>query len=82
MPGPGTFLVIAASTVNDSTISITLGADTYVDARPLPLRANGVPQASDDVQFVVASPGGVRPVIAIVEVTAMSAYLIVVFTPG
>lgn len=82
VPGPGTFLVIAASSVVDSTIGIILGTDTYVNDRPLPLRANGVPNASDDVQLVVTSPGGVRPVINIVEVTAMTVYIIVVFTPG
>lgn len=81
VPGPGLFLVMGASTVADSTIGITLGADTYVNDRPLPLRANGVPNAQDDVQLAVQSPGGVRPVINIVEVTAMTVFLIVVFTP-
>lgn len=82
VPRPGMFRIWAASTVNDSTISVTLGQDTLINSVVLPLRANGVPDIDSDVPIQVPSPGGVRPVISIVEVTAMSALIIVVFQPG
>ncbi len=82
VPGAGSFAILIASTVADSTISVTLGSVTIIDARPLPLRANGVPSVQDDVPLTIVSTGGVRPVITITEVTAMTSFLIVVFEPG
>jgi len=82
VPVAGTFAILAASSVADSTIAVTLGNVTIIDARPLPLRANGQPSVQDDQPLVIASLGGTRPVIAIVEVTAMVVFLIVVFEPA
>lgn len=82
VPGPGVFSIWAASTVNDSTMSVTLGADTLINAAPLPLRVSGVPNLDEDVPVLVSSPGGVRPVISVTEVSAMSSYVIVVFKPA
>lgn len=81
VPRPGVFRVWAASTVGDSTMSITLGQDTLINDVVLPLRTNGVPDINSDVPVLVQSPGGVRPVIAVTEVSAMSAMIIVVFQP-
>lgn len=82
VPRPGVFRVWAASTVGDSTMSVTLGADTLINGQVLPLRANGVPDIDADVPILVPSPGGVRPVVSVTEVTAMTAMVIVVFQPA
>ncbi len=82
VPLPGTFSVLAASTVNDTEITISLGQDTYIDAQPLPLRANGVPEAAEDYSQVTQSPGGVRPVIQINIVTAATVMIIIQFVPA
>lgn len=80
VPGPGVFTVFGASTVLDSAITITLGKDTLINAQPMPLRANGEPNINEDIPLaIIESGGGVRPVINVDEVTAMTAVLIVVF---
>lgn len=82
VPSPGIFQVLAASTQNDTEITITLGKDTIIATRRLPQRSNGVPNDSDDRAFIIASPGGVRPVININIVTAATVYVITDFIPA
>jgi len=82
VPGAGTFQILGASTVGDSTITVLLAQETLIDAQPLPLRANGVPLASDDPIIEIATSGGVRPIITVTEVTAMSAMIQVTFVPA
>jgi len=79
VPQGGLFAVILASTQNDTEVTIQLGADTLVNARPVPLRANGVPDASNDPSYLVPSPGGVRPVINVNITTSAIVYCIVAF---
>jgi len=82
VPGPGTFEILGASTVGDSTITVVLAGQILIDGQPLPLRSNGIPDASDDPIIAIQTPGGVRPIITITEVTAMSAMVQVTFVPG
>jgi len=81
-PQAGTYTILAASTVADSTMSIILGQVTIINAQVLPLRANGVPSFVDDVPLIIGAPAGVRPIINVVEVTAMTAMVIVLFEPA
>jgi len=81
-PEPGMYSIWAASTVNDSTITVSLGGVTLINAQPLNLRVNGVPSLLDDPPLIIGAPAGTRPVINIIEVTAMSAYIIIIFTPA
>ena len=80
-PQPGTYTILAASTVADSTITISLGGVIIVNGQALPLRANGVPSLLEDVSLIIAAPAGARPVINIIEVAAMTAMVIVLFEP-
>lgn len=83
VPTPGTFEIWGASTVLDSTITVSLGQETLINGQALPLRTNGEPSLDADIPIAsIFSPGGVRPVINVVEVTAMSATIVIVFTPG
>ena len=80
-PGAGVFTIYAASTVADSTITISLGGTIIINAQALTLRTNGVPDLLNDLPYGITAPSGVRPVINVIEVTAMTAHLIIVFTP-
>jgi len=82
-PGtPGVYTIWAASTVVDSTISITMGGRSIVDAAVVVLRANSEIRELEDPYFQVLSRTGGRPVIAIVEVTAMSLRIRTRFLPA
>jgi len=71
-PGvPGVYTIWAASTVGDSTISVTLGGRTIVNAAVVVLRANSEIRENEDTFYQVVSRTGGRPVINVVEVTAM-----------
>ena len=82
-PGvPGVYTVWAASTVGDSTITITLGGRTIVNAAAIVLRANSEIRENEDPFFQMLSETGGRPVINVVEVTAMTARVRVRFLPA
>jgi len=69
-PGvPGVYTVWASSTVGDSTITVSLGGRTIVNAAVMVLRANSEIRENEDPFFQVLSRTGGRPVISIVEVT-------------
>lgn len=82
-PGvPGVYTIWCASTVGDSTVSITLGGRTITDAAVLVLRANSEIREDEDPYFQVLSRSNGRPVIAVTEVTAMTARIRVRFIPA
>lgn len=82
-PGvPGVYTIWAASTVGDSTITITLGGRTIVNAAVVVLRANSEIRENEDPFFQMLSRTGGRPVINIVEVTSMVLRLRVRFIPA
>jgi len=82
-PGvPGVYTIWAASTVGDSTITVTIGGRTVVNGAVIVLRANSEIRENEDPFFQVLSPGVGRPVITITEVTAMSARVRVRFLPS
>ncbi len=82
-PGvPGVYTVWAASTVGDSTITITLGGRTVVNGAVVTLRANSEIRENEDVFFQVLSRTGGRPVINVVEVTAASIRVRTKFIPA
>ena len=82
-PGvPGVYTIWAASTVGDSTITISLGGRTIVNAAVAILRANSEIRQDEDNFFQVLSRTGGRPVISVVEVTAMLMRVRTIFLPA
>jgi len=82
-PGtPGVYTVWAASTVGDTTISITLGGRTVTSAAVLVLRANSEIRELEDTFFQMLSVTGGRPVININVVTAAIVRVRVKFLPA
>ncbi len=82
-PGvPGVYTVWAASTVGDSTITITMGGRTVVNAAVVILRANSEIRENEDNFFQILSRTGGRPVIAVTEVTAMTLRIRTKFLPA
>jgi len=82
-PGvPGVYTIWAASTVGDSTISVSQGGRVLADAAVIVLRANSEIRQDEDDNIQVLSQTGGRPVISIVEVTAASIRIRVAFIPA
>jgi len=82
-PGvPGVYTVWAASTVGDSTMTITLGGRTLVNGAVIVLRANSEIRENEDNFWQMLSRGVGRPVINVVEVTAASIRVRVKFIPA
>lgn len=82
-PGvPGVYTIWIASTVGDTTLTITLGGRTLTDAAVATLRANSEIRELEDTFFQVSSRTGGRPVIAITEVTAATIRVRVKFLPA
>jgi len=82
-PGvPGVYTVWAASTVGDSTMTITLGGQQITTGAVIILRANSEIREDQDTFFQMLSLTGGRPVINIVEVTAASIRVRVKFLPA
>lgn len=82
-PGvPGVYTVWAASTVGDSTITISQGGRLITDAAVITLRANSEIRENEDTFYQMISPTGGRPVINVIEVTAASIRVRVKFIPA
>lgn len=82
-PGvPGVYTVWAASTVGDSTITISMGGRNVVNAAVVILRANSEIRENEDNFFQILSRTGGRPIIAVVEVTAMTLRIRTKFLPA
>ncbi len=82
-PGtPGVYTVWAASTVGDSTLTISLGGRTIVNGAVMVLRANSEIRENEDPFFQVLSRTGGRPTINVVEVTAASMRIRTRFLPA
>ena len=82
-PGvPGVYTIWVASTVADSTITITLGGRTITNSAVIPLRANAEIRQDEDNFYQMVSTTGGRPVINILEVTAASIQVRTIFLPA
>lgn len=82
-PGvPGVYTIWASSTVGDTTITISLGGRTVVNAAVVVLRANSEIRQDEDVNWQMLSRTGGRPVISITEVTAASIRVRTHFLPA
>jgi len=82
-PGvPGVYTIWAASTVGDSTLTISLGGRNIVDGAIMVLRANSEIRENEDPYFQMVARVYGRPVIAIVEVTAASMRIRTRFIPA
>jgi len=82
-PGvPGVYTVFLASTVGDTTVSITLGGRSITTDSVVILRANSEIRMQEDNFYQMLSRTGGRPVINIVEVTAASIRVRVIFLPA
>jgi len=82
-PGvPGVYTIWLASTVGDSTVSITLGGRTITESTVVVLRANSEIREDEDPYFQILSRSNGRPVIAVTEVTSMVCRIRVRFLPA
>ncbi len=82
-PGvPGVYTVWAASTVGDSTLTITMGGRQITNGAVIILRANSEIRENEDTFFQMVSAGLGRPVINVTEVTAASIRVRVKFIPA
>jgi len=82
-PGvPGVYSIWCASTVGDSTVTISLGGRVIVDAAVIVERANEEIRIDEDVVFQMVSQTGGRPVIALVVVSATIIRVRVIFIPA
>jgi len=82
-PGvPGVYTVWCASTVGDTTVSITLGGRTIVNGAIVVLRASSEIRENEDTYFQMMSQTGGRPVINITETTSMVCRVRVKFLPA
>ena len=78
----GVYTIWLASTVGDSTVTITLGGQQITNNAVIILRANSEIRADEDNFFQMLSITGGRPVINITEVTAASIRVRVIFVPA
>ena len=82
-PGvPGVYTIWLASTVGDTTVTITLGGRTIVNGGVVTLRANSEIRENEDTFFQMFSRTGGRPVINVIEVTAMACRVRTKFIPA
>ena len=82
-PGvPGVYTIFVASSVADSTITVSLGGRTVVNAAVIPLRANSEIRENEDNFYQMLSRNAGRPIITITEVTAASIQVRVHFLPA
>jgi len=82
-PGvPGVYTIWGASTVGDTTITVSLGGRLSTDQAVLTLRANSEIRENEDTFFQVLSVTAGRPVINITEVTAATIRIRVKFIPA
>ena len=79
---PGVFTIFAASTVGDTTITVTLGGRTLITNGVVILRANSEIRENEDTFIQGISGVGGRPVISVVEVTAMVCRVRTKFLPA
>lgn len=78
----GVYTIWLASTVGDTTVSVSLGGRTVVNAAVVVLRANSEIRENEDTFFQVLSRTGGRPVISVTEVTAASIRVRTKFIPA
>lgn len=82
-PGvPGVYTIWVASTVGDTTVTVSLGGRTVVNVAVAVLRANSEIREDQDTFFQVLSKTGGRPVIVITEVTAATIRVRTKFIPA
>lgn len=82
-PGvPGIYTIWLASTVGDTTFSVSLGGRLLTDANVVVLRANSEIREDEDPYIQMLSRTNGRPVINITEVTAASIRVRVKFIPA
>lgn len=82
-PGvPGVYTVFVASDVGDTSITITMGGRQITNLAIAILRANSEIRENEDAYFQMFSPGLGRPVINIIETTAMACRVRVHFLPS
>lgn len=79
---PGVFTIFAASTVGDTSITVTLGGRTLITNGIVILRANSEIRENEDTFIQGISSVGGRPIVAVTEVTAMVCRVRTKFLPA
>lgn len=78
----GVYTIWLASDVADTTVTITLGGLQVVNGAAVILRANSEIRENEDNFYQMLSRNSGRPVITVVEVTAMACRVRVKFLPA
>lgn len=78
----GVYTIWLASTVGDTTVTISLGGRTLTDQAIVVLRANSEVREDEDTFFQMLSRTGGRPVINVNVVTAATVRIRVKFLPA
>ncbi len=82
-PGvPGVYTIWLASDVADTAVTISLGGRTITNGAIVTERANSEIRENEDTFFQVLSQTGGRPVINVVETTAMACRVRTKFLPA
>lgn len=82
-PGvPGVYTIFLASDVADTTVTITMGGRQITNLAAVILRANSEIRENEDPYFQMVSEGLGRPVINVIETTAMACRVRVHFIPA
>ena len=82
-PGvPGVYTMWLASDVADTTVTISLGGRTITNGAIVTERANSEIRENEDTFFQILSRTGGRPVINVVETTAMDCRVRTKFLPA
>jgi hypothetical protein len=80
-PGPGLIEIWPASTVDTATLTLVVGGENIVRNQVIPLRANGVPNVSDDPPAASAPVGGGEKIVVNLGGTTGTIHTKAVFTP-
>jgi hypothetical protein len=82
-PGvPGVYTIWLASTVGDTTVTITMGSQQITNSAAVVMRANSEIRSDEDPFFQMLSSTGGRPVIDITEVSAATIRVRCIFLPA
>jgi len=80
-PSPGVVDIWVASSLGTAIVTIVAGGENIVRAQSVPLRANGVPQMSDDPPTAQILVTGGEKIVVNVGGTVGSYSVLAIFTP-
>lgn len=80
-PGPGVYNLWLASTVNTALVTVVVGGANIVRNQVIPLRTNGIPNASDDPPTISMTVFGGEKVAVNIGGTTGTVHTLAEFVP-